>query len=88
MNDVNEVSEMWRDYRDMKQKKKRSNLAHSTAQLSNAGLPFTSHNMGVHLVLMKGDQPIDFWPSTGLWWVRGSSNKRRGIEKLIKYMQK
>lgn len=84
----NEVSEMWKAVREHKQKKKRSNLAYSTAQLTAAGLPFDSHNMGVHLVLMKGDQPIDFWPSTGLWWVRGSSNKRRGIQKLILFMKK
>jgi len=84
----NEVSEMWKAVREHKQKKKRSNLAYSTAQLTAAGLPFDSHNMGVHLVLMKGDQPIDFWPSTGLWWIRGSSNKRRGIQKLILFMKK
>lgn len=85
---MNDVSEMWRAVREQKQKKKRSNLAHSTAQLTAAGLPFASYNMGVHLVLMKGDQPIDFWPSTGLWWIRGSSNKRRGIQKLILFMNK
>lgn len=84
----NEVSEMWRAVREHKQKKKRSNLAYSTAQLTAAGLPFDSHNMGVHLVLMKGNQPIDFWPSTGLWWIRGSTNKRRGIQKLILFMKK
>jgi hypothetical protein len=84
----NEVSEMWRERREYQQKKKRSNLAHSTAQLTSAGLPYVSHNMGVHLVLMKGDQPIDFWPSTGLWWIRGTTNKRRGIQKLILFMLK
>jgi hypothetical protein len=85
---MNEVSEMWRERREYKQKKKRSNLAHSTAQLTSAGLPFVSHNSGVHLVLMKGEQAVDFWPSTGLWWIRGTSNKRRGIQKLIQYLKK
>lgn len=84
----NEVSEMWREVRELKQKKKRSNLAYSTRQLTEAGLPFVSHNAGVHLVLMKGEQPIDFWPSTGLWWIRGTPAKRRGIDNLIRFMSK
>ena len=87
MEDVNEVSEMWRDYRDMKQKKKRSNLAYSTKLLTDSGLTFVSNNFGVHLVLEKNGQSIDFWPSTGLWWIRGTSNKRRGIQKLIQFMK-
>ena len=74
-------------YREIKRQKKRSNLAFSTRQLTEAGLTFTSNNYGVHLVLMKGDQPIDFWPSTGLWWVRTNRNKRRGIDNLIKFMK-
>ena len=74
-------------YREIKRQKKRSNLAFSTRQLTEAGLTFKSNNYGVHLVLMKDAQPIDFWPSTGLWWIRGTSNKRRGIEKLIAYMK-
>ena len=74
-------------YREIKRQKKRSNLAFSTRQLTEAGLTFKSNNYGVHLVLMKDAQPIDFWPSTGLWWIRGTSNKRRGIDKLIAYMK-
>jgi hypothetical protein len=85
--DVNEVSEMCRERREFTQKKRRSNLAASTAMLTGAGLSFQSNNGGIHLVLLKNEQFIDFWPSTGLWWIRGTSNKRRGIQKLIKYMK-
>jgi hypothetical protein len=42
--DVNEVSEMWRERREYTQKKKRSNLAASTAMLTVAGLSFQSNN--------------------------------------------
>lgn len=85
--DINEVSEMWRERREFTQKKRRFNLAASTAMLTNAGLPFHSNNDGIHLVLLKNEQFIDFWPSTGLWWIRGTRNKRRGIQKLISYMK-
>ena len=84
---MGDMAEGWAEFRAYKQNKKRSNLAFSTRQLTEAGLTFTSNNYGVHLVLMKGDQPIDFWPSTGLWWVRTNRNKRRGIDNLIKFMK-
>jgi len=84
---MGDMAEGWAEFRAYKQKKKRSNLAFSTRQLTEAGLTFTSNNYGVHLVLMKGSQPIDFWPSTGLWWIRGTPTKRRGIGNLIKFMK-
>lgn len=84
---MGDMAEGWAEFRAYKQKKKRSNLAYSTGALIAAGLQFTAHNGGIHLVLMKGSQPIDFWPSTGLWWIRGTSNKRRGVQKLIAYMK-
>jgi hypothetical protein len=83
----NEITEMWHERRLQQRVKKRSNLAFSTNKLILEGLTFVSHNDGTHLVLTKGDQHIDYWPSTGLWWIRGTKNKRRGIEKLIKYMK-
>lgn len=83
----NEVSEMWRDYHAMKQKKKRSNLAYSTKLLTDSGIEFVSHNMGIHLVITKQEKVIDFWPSTGLWWVRGNKKKSRGINQLIQFVR-
>lgn len=84
---MSEMAELWGDFRAHKQAKKRSNLAASTRLLEGAGIPFTVHNSGIHLVLTKGDQTIDFWPSTGLWWIRGTANKRRGVQRLIAYMK-
>lgn len=82
--------EIWETYaalRQIKQEKKRSNLAYSTGQLVRAGIAFESHNNDIHLVVKKGDETIDYWPSTGLWWIRGSRNKRRGMDKLIRHMK-
>ena len=84
---MGDMAEVWADFRAYKQAKKRSNLAHSTRQLEAAGIAFKVHNGGIHLVLTKGDQTIDFWPSTGLWWIRGTSNKRRGVQRLMAYMK-
>ena len=83
---MSEMAEIWGDLRQMRQEKKRSNLAASTKMLTQANIPFTAHNGGIHLVLRRGDQFVDYWPSTGLWWIRGTSNKRRGIARLLAFM--
>ena len=84
---MSEMAEDWAAFREMKQAKRRSNMAESTSRLEREGFAFTSHNHGVHLVLMKGAQAIDYWPSTGLWWIRGTRNKRRGIDRLVKFLK-
>jgi hypothetical protein len=85
---MGDMGEGWAEWRQAKQEKKRSNMAYSTRQLREAGIEFTMHNSGIHLVLKKGENTIDFWPSTGLWWVRGAQKKCRGITRLITYMKR
>lgn len=84
---MSEMAEVWSDLREHSQRKKRSNLASSTALLNHNGIPFVSHNNGIHLVVTKGDKTIDYWPSTGLWWIRGTRNKRRGVKRLVSFMK-
>jgi len=84
--DDDDASSLWAAFREAKQKKRRSNLAYSTQQLVTAGIVYEAHNGGIHLVIHTRAEIIDFWPSTGLWWIRGTRNKRRGIVKLIKYV--
>lgn len=85
---MGDMGEGWAEWRQAKQEKKRSNLAASTKMLQDAGIAFTMHNSGIHLVLQKGEETIDFWPSTGLWWIRGHRNKCRGIKTLMAYMKR
>lgn len=84
---MGDMADVFNDLRKFKQEKRRSNTAYSTNMLRENGIEFAVNNGGIHLVLTKADQVIDYWPSTGLWWIRGTSNKRRGIAKLIKYMK-
>lgn len=84
---MGDMADIFNDLRKIKQEKRRSNTAHSTRMLQESGIEFASHNGGTHLTLTKHEQVIDYWPSTGLWWIRGTSNKRRGIAKLIKHMK-
>jgi len=76
-------------YKEMKTQKKERRAQHrstSPALLSNAGLTFTRHNGGAHLVVSNGDPKVsvDFWPGTGLWKVRDTLNQQgRGVKPLI-----
>jgi len=63
-------------------------LGYASRQLARQCITFTASPNGCQLQLKKGNQLIDFWPSTGLWWVQGSRNKRKGLENLIRYMKR
>ena len=85
---MGDMAEIFNEWRQAKKEKKRSNMKQSTMRLQAAGIEFTVHNSGIHLVLQKGADTIDFWPSTGLWWIRGHRNKCRGVKTLITYMKR
>lgn len=84
----NEITKYYKDIREVKQQKKRNNLAYSTYTLKEAGIPFESHNDGVHLVINnhRHSTIIDFWPSTGLWIMRNNGRRNRGIKKLLEFL--
>ena len=84
---MSEMAEIWGDLRKIRQEKKRANLSSSTAMLEQNGIRFTSNNGGIHLVLSSGSEVIDYWPSTGLWMIRGNPRKHRGVNRLIAYMK-
>lgn len=81
------MTELGDDFRYMKKKRqaaseerrKRAPLA-----LDNAGIPFTSHNAGAHLIIEGPKAFIDYWPGTGKWIERGG-HQGFGLRKLIKY---
>lgn len=81
MGDVGEAFEGWSEY---KRVRRANNTASSTEILIQNGVAFESKNGGAHLVVKAKGQTIDFWPSTGLWCVRGSAERRRGVFKLLK----
>jgi hypothetical protein len=83
--DEDDIGAGWAAYKAARQQKRRENMASSTAELQARGIPFTSHNGGVHLVVAGA---WDFWPSTGLWISRqagpnGKKREGRGVLKLI-----
>ncbi len=73
-------------WKTAKQEKRASNRDDSASILSHAGVVFESKNLGAHLIVLAGRETVDFWPGTGLWIVRGSSIKRRGVRRLVDYV--
>lgn len=70
-----------------KQEKRASNREQSAAILTRSGVIFESKNGGAHLIVLAGSKGIDFWPGTGLWIVRGEKNRRRGVRKLLEFVE-
>ena len=84
------MSDMGDDFtalRKIKQEKRASNRDASAAILSRSGVVFESKNLGAHLIVQAGATVVDFWPGTGLWIVRGEKKQRRGVRKLVEYVE-
>lgn len=71
----------------LKQAKRASNREQSAALLSRAGVVFDSKNKGAHLVVYAGAAVVDFWPGTGMWIARDNPVRRRGVRKLLAFVE-
>ena len=83
----NNETDSWRMYRKDNQEKREQNRENSTDLLIQTGISFKEHNYGLHLVIQHNEDIIDFYPSTGLWIIRKKNYQRRGVKKLLKYLQ-
>lgn len=81
---MSEMAEIFNAMREVKAQKRKANTISSTEWLQREGISFVSNNGGVHLIV--GNE-IDFWPSTGLWMVRHTRIKRRGVRSLINFLK-
>ena len=86
--DYNDETEYWRNYHQDNQVKRQQNKEYSTDLLIQAGVTFREYNNGLQLVIYHEEDTIDFYPSTGLWIVRKKHYQRRGVQKLLRYLQK
>lgn len=81
------MGDMGDDFRawDKEKKVKRaSNTVESTRMLLEAGIEYESKNGGAHLIVNTPSGLVDFWPSSGLYIIRSSGQKRRGVRNLFK----
>lgn len=84
---MSEMAEIFSGMKAVKQQKRADNREASADILSRSGVIFESKNAGAHLIVLAGREVVDFWPGTGLWIVRGSPAKRRGVRKLVEFVE-
>ncbi len=79
-------TEYWRDIKQAKQEKRADNRENSARCLRENGIAFEEKNMGAHLIVTGNGHTFDFWPGTGLWQMRGSTKRHRGVRSLVKLL--
>lgn len=82
---MSELGDTYKAMREHSQEKRADNREQSAQYLTNAGIPFTSHNGGAHLIVEGRDCFIDFWPGTGKWIGR-KGEQGFGVRNLVKYI--
>lgn len=92
MNDDETMGDYWRDVapamKQESQERRARNRTSSASMLTQAGIAFESKNDGAHLIVTCGVRTYDFWPGTGLWKMRGSTQRRRGVRSLMNQIQR
>lgn len=85
--DDDSLADFWRDVKAAKKEKRASNRENSPELLTEAGISYSVKNGGAHLILDERGHTIDFWPGTGLWMMRGSTKRHRGVHSLIRFVK-
>lgn len=88
---MSEICEMFTALRKDSAKKRMNNREASAAILTSLGVVYETNNQGVHLKVLDAvtrECIVDFWPGTGLWQVRKSGCRNRGVQKLVDYLIK
>lgn len=82
-----EDSKMWKAYKAMKSSERKARRDAAPDMLRKAGISFSLHNEGAHIVLYTKDgSAIDFWPGTTKWATRTIPKvSDYGIDTLLKH---
>lgn len=83
---MSDLGDTYRQWSKIKQDKRRENIVKSIQILIDNKVHFISRNNGVHLIVYHNQIHVDFWPSTGLWIVKDSQHRGRGVRNLLKYI--
>lgn len=86
MSDDESIGEFCNGVNSARKAKRADNRAFSLAALKTAVVDCSTKNGGDHLVVPIRGHTIDFWTGTGLWIMRGSTKRHRGVSSLIKFV--
>jgi hypothetical protein len=83
------MADGFKDMNAASKAKRESNRVQGAIALMEAGVPYTVHNDGAHIVIprQKPYATIDYWPGTGKWGARGWGYYKRGIRSLLAFLK-
>lgn len=82
---MGDMGDFFREVKQVKKLKRKSNMTYSTGKLDELGIKYESMNGGIHLIVEGAYSKIDFWPSTGRFYIRSKKKYSRGIKNMIKH---
>lgn len=68
-----DTSDMYRAMKERSKEKREANRDNAPKILEEAGISFSSHNLGAHLVVRAYGWVVDCWPGTGRWTFRDTT---------------
>jgi hypothetical protein len=85
---MTELGDDFRAFREYQKKRKEQAYlrAKPEQRLAEAGIGFTTHNNGLHLIVDHNEKVVDFWPTTGRWIARGGK-EGWGVKGLIEFLE-
>lgn len=63
-----------------------SACASAVTKLEEAGYAVTIRNGGLHLQFLSGQGPVDYWPTTGKFWLQKRKLRGTGFAKLLRIL--
>ena len=52
--------------------------------LTKLHIVYSVHNNGLHIILYNDDEKIDYWATTGKWYIEETKHKSTHDEKFLK----
>ena len=84
---MGDQAEIWAGWKKSKQEARAQRREAAPRALQAAGISFTTHNEGAHLIVESHLGYVDFWPGTGKWATRNPlSVSGFGLRTLIEYI--
>ena len=82
---MGDMADVFNDMKKQRRGRRRANTKKSTELLQSHNISFEPKNNGAHLIVdTVSHGKIDFWPSTGLFIIRDTGKKGRGVFDVLK----
>ena len=84
---MSDIGDDFKTLRELHKGERAERRQQALDRLKEEGIPFTTNNDGVHLIVEGPDCFIDYWPGTGRWKSRKGCHGF-GLGNLINYIKR